>query len=172
MRRVFRFAPAPYRPAPSIPGRTRRRQEPAAGVGFRIDALEPRTLLAFAPAGPEFRVNTTTANDELGASVAVDADGDFVVAWESRGEYSPSYGIYARRYDAAGVAQGDEFRANTVTAGDQHNPSVASDAAGDFVVAWQSYGQDGSKYGIYAKRYSAAGAAQGGEFRVNTTTDG
>ncbi len=29
------------------------------------------------------------------------------------------------------------------------------DAAGDFVIAWDSYGQDGSSYGIFAQRYSA-----------------
>src|SRR5438552_1465007 len=172
MRRVFRFAPAPYRPGPSIPGRTRRRQEPAAGVGFRIDALEPRTLLAFAPAGPEFRVNTTTANDELGASIAFDADGDFVIAWENRYQDGRDWGIFAQRYNAAGVAQGGEFLVNTTTAGDQRNSAVASDAHGDFVVAWASYDQDGSGYGVYARHYDAAGVAQGDEFRVNTVTDG
>src|SRR5262249_7824350 len=58
------------------------------------------------------------------------------------------------------------------TTGNQIDPSVGMDAAGDFVVAWQSYGQDGSFWGIYAQRYNAAGAPQGSEFRVNTyTTD-
>ena len=32
------------------------------------------------PVGPEFRVNTTTANDQQLHSLALDADGDFVVA--------------------------------------------------------------------------------------------
>ena len=27
------------------------------------------------------------------------------------------------------------------------------DSSGDFVIAWDSYGQDGSGYGIYAQRY-------------------
>ena len=39
------------------------------------------------------------------------------------------------------------------------DPSVAMDSAGDFVVAWQSYGEGGSSYGVYAQRYTAAGAA-------------
>ena len=77
-------------------------------------------------------------------------------------------GVYAQRYDAAGVPQGGEFRVNTTTAGDQDVAAVAMDADGDFVVAWQSDGQDGSGCGVYAQRYSAAGVAQGGEFRVNT----
>ena len=46
------------------------------------------------------------------------------------------------------------------------------DAAGDFVIAWGSSGQDGSGYGIFAQRYDKTGAAQGTEFRVNSYTTG
>src|SRR5438105_80364 len=118
MHRVVRFAPGGCRPAPSIPGRARRRQEQADGVGFRIDALEPRTLLTFAPAGPEFQVNTATDNNQEHASVAADAYGNFVVAWQSDRQDGSGWGVYAQRYNAAGVAQGSESRVNTTTAGD------------------------------------------------------
>src|SRR5205823_6260553 len=48
---------------------------------------------------------------------------------------------------------------------------VAADAAGDFVVVWQSVGQTGSStVGIFAQRYSAAGAPLGGELPVNTVS--
>ena len=43
---------------------------------------------------------------------------------------------------------------------------------GGFVLSWSSNGQDGSGYGVYAQRYAASGAAVGGEFRVNTETNG
>ena len=89
--------------------------------------------------------------------VAMDAAGDFVVAWESSGQDGSGYGVYAQRYNAAGAPQGGEFRVNTYTTGNQVDPAVAMDPAGDFVVAWQSDGQDGSGYGIYAQRYNAAG---------------
>jgi len=72
-------------------------------------------------------------------------------------------------YNAAGVAQGAEFRVNEYTARSQRASTIAMDAAGDFIVTWSSNGQDGSGYGIYAQRYDAAGTAQGGEFKVNTT---
>jgi hypothetical protein len=123
--------------------------------------------------GGEFLVNTTTASNQVNASVAMDADGDFVVAWQSYGHEADGagYGIYAQRYNAAGLAQGDEFLVNTTIANDQRNASVAIDADGDFVVVWQSFSQDGASYGIYAQRYNAAGVAQGGEFRVNAATD-
>src|SRR5439155_7480487 len=49
-----------------------------------VEALERRTLLSFEPIGPEFGVNTFTPNFQDVASVAADADGDFVVAWVSQ----------------------------------------------------------------------------------------
>jgi hypothetical protein len=68
----------------------------------------------------------------------------------------------------AQVPAGGEFRANTYTTGDQDDTSVASDASGNFVVVWQSDGQDGSNRGIFARRYDASGAPRGPEFQVNT----
>jgi hypothetical protein len=127
---------------------------------------------AGAAQGAEFKVNTYTTNNQSEVSVAMDSAGDFVVAWQSNGQDGSSYGIYAQRYSAAGTAQGAEFKVNTFTPGTQRFPTVAMDSAGDFVVAWESFFQDGSAYGIYAQRYNAAGAAQGSEFKVNTyTTD-
>ncbi len=61
------------------------------------------------------------------------------------------------------MAQGSQFQVNTYTTGNQKDASVAMDSAGDFVVAWQSNGNDGSEYGVYAQRYNASGAAQGTE---------
>ena len=41
---------------------------------------------------------------------------------------------------------------------------------GEFVVTWSSSGQDGNGFGVYGQQYTAAGAKDGGEFRINTTT--
>ena len=122
------------------------------------------------PLGSEFRVNVTTADNQFRPAIAMDAAGDFVIAWDSYGQDGAGFGVYARRYDAGGVAQGGEFRVNATTARDQIAPAVAMDAAGDFTIAWQSHYQDGSSDGIYAQRYDAAGNARGSEFRANTTT--
>ena len=127
--------------------------------------------------GGEFRVNTRTTGKQQTRAVAMDTDGDFVIAWNSYGQDSPTQtaasGVYAQRYNAAGVAQGGEFRVNTYTSDNQLNPAIAMDADGDFVVSWQSANQEGvtnAGFGVYAQRYNAAGAAQGSEFRVNTQT--
>jgi hypothetical protein len=51
---------------------------------------------------------------------------------------------------------GTETRVNTYTTSVQAAPAIAMDAAGDFVVAWDSFGQDGSSYGVFSKKYKVA----------------
>ena len=121
------------------------------------------------PQGPEFQVNTATGFLEADSAIAMDGDGDFVVAWRRPDTLSPpSYGIFARRYNAAGAPQGDEFQVNTTTAGDQRGPAVAMDADGDFIVIWA--GDPGDRNEIFGQRFDAAGGPRGSEFQVNTTT--
>ena len=133
--------------------------------------LERRMMLAVAPAGPEFRVNTYTTNNQAYPATAMDADGDFVVVWQSTGQdqaTGTNDGVYGQRFGADGAPRGTEFRVNTTVLGNQMRPQVAMDPLGNFVVVWES--PDVSGPGIFAQRYNAAGVAQGGEFRVNTTT--
>jgi hypothetical protein len=138
------------------------------GSGFGIYAQ--RYNAAGEAVGSEFRVNSYTADFQVSPAVAMDAAGNFVVTWRSYGQDGSDSGIYAQRYNAAGVALGSEFRVNSYTAGYQSSLAVAMDAAGNFVVTWESDGQDGSGSGIYAQRYNAAGVALGSEFRVNSYT--
>ena len=114
----------------SLGERSRSRRSRRSGT----EQLESRQLLAATPVGGEFLVNTTTADSQTRASMAMDADGDFVVAWQSNLQDGSGNGIFAQRYNAAGVAQGIEFRVNTTTANFQVSPDIAMDADGDFVV--------------------------------------
>src|SRR5687768_11858522 len=82
----------------------------------------------------------------------MDADGDFLVAWN--GLDGAGYGVFRQSYSAAGAAQGAETRVNVYTTMNQAFPSVAMDAGGDAVIAWTSLGQDGSSYGLYAQRFN------------------
>ncbi|MEZ0371540.1 MAG: hypothetical protein ACAI44_20790, partial [Candidatus Sericytochromatia bacterium] len=122
------------------------------------------------PQGAEFRVNTETNDNQVKPAVAMEANGDFVVVWESLNQDGFGRGIYAQRFSATGSPVGGEFLVNTTTFFEQKEPAVAMDADGDFVVAWQSQYQDGSGDGLYAQRYSSTGAAVGGEFLVNSET--
>jgi hypothetical protein len=134
-----------------------------AGVfGQRFDA-------AGLPQGTEFRVNSYTSGWQRGPAVASDAGGNFVVVWYSYGQ-DGSIGVFGQRFNASGLAQGGEFRVNSYTTNSQWFPAVASDAGGNFVVVWQSYGEDGSDAGVFGQRFNASGLPQGGEFQVNSYT--
>lgn len=120
------------------------------------------------PLGGEFRVNTSTLGGQAEASIARDADGDTVIAWSEYREGYDILNVFAQRFSAAGVAQGAEFRVNTTTTNPQSLPSVAMDAAGNFVIAWAGYGgPDASDHGIFAQRFDAGGRPLKREFRIN-----
>ncbi|HWI81867.1 calcium-binding protein [Ramlibacter sp.] len=124
-----------------------------------------------APAGAPIEVNATTAGNQFQPSVTALADGGWLVTWTSYQDGS-SNGVYAQRFDGSGAPVGAETRVNTTTADSQEVPAVAALGDGGYVVAWGSYGQDGSGYGIYAQRFDVAGTPVAGETRVNTTTAG
>jgi hypothetical protein len=124
------------------------------------------------PLAAEFQVNTYTYSAQTAPTVAGEGDGDFLVAWSSYSQDGDSYGIFARRFSSAGAALAEEFQVNTYTGSFQTTPSAAIDAGGDFVVAWQSQGQDGAGNGVFARRFSSAGAALGVELQVSASTIG
>ena len=124
--------------------------------------------------GGQFQVNTYTTSDQRYLSVASDAEGNFVVVWQSTGSSggdASSTSVQGQRYAAGGALLGGQFQVNTYTTNDQRYPSVASDAEGDFVVVWQSNGSSGgdtSSTSVQGQRYAAGGAPLGGQFQVNT----
>ena len=123
--------------------------------------------------GPEFRVNSYTTGSQERPRVSADADGNFVVVWRSENRDGSSLAVVGRRFDRLGNPRGEEFVVNTFTTSVQSYPAVSVDSSGRFVVAWHSNGQDGSGYGIFARRFDAAGTPLGlSEFRVNAHTTG
>ena len=104
------------------------------------------------------------------ASVAMDDRGNFVIVWDMivqddiLGLYNRD--VYARRY----LLSGEEmqingyygpYRVNIETEKDQQNASIAMDSDGDFVIVWESYGQDGSGWGIFGRRFDDLGYSFG-----------
>ncbi len=126
--------------------------------------------------GGELQVNTYTTNNQSVPSVAVAADGDFVVVWGSDGSSGSDNSfrsIQGRRFTSNGTAAGGEFQVNTYTTGTQTYPAVAVDGDGDFVVVWQGFGSSGndsSSSSVHGRRFASDGTAQGSEFQVNTYT--
>jgi hypothetical protein len=124
-------------------------------------------------ASPEFQVNTFTQHQQQNSDVAMDSNGDFGIIWQSYQQDGADWGIFAQRYNSAGTPQGGEFQVSSSSNDKQVTPSIAMDANGDIVAAWASFGQDApGGYGVYDRRFNAAGTPQGGEQLVNTFTPG
>jgi hypothetical protein len=138
------------------------------GQGYGVFAQ--RFNSAGARLGIEFQINSFTPNNQYRSTVAAEADGDFVVAWQSNGQDGNVLGVFARRFTSAGVGLATEFQVNTYTTNFQRFPEIAADDSGDFVVTWESKDQDGSYIGVFARRYRASGTPVGGEFQVNSYT--
>ena len=124
-----------------------------------------------AKAGDAFLVNTVKNLDQENPSIAIDADGDFVVVWQSFNQDGNNFGVYGQRFSSDANEKGTEFPINTEINSDQKNPDIAMNADGDFVVVWQSDGnatEDSSGFGVFGQLYSADGSKIGNEFLVNT----
>ena len=123
-------------------------------------------------AGVETLINSTTTDVQRTPDIAVAADGSYVVAWASQNQDGDGWGIYAQSFDATGTAISGEILVNTQTTGDQINPSVAIDDAGNFVVAWETNHLGSGYYNIFAQRFDASGNTVGGEFQVDAVVGG
>jgi hypothetical protein len=101
--------------------------------GIYMDTVDPTGALA----GKPILVNAATAGLQEQPDIALLKDGTRAVVWRSGGQ------IFIQRYDAVGVAIGDQFNPLenplSPTGGDHANPSIAGggEAGAFFVVAWE-----------------------------------
>ena len=156
-------------------------------VNVNLSGVGSQLLISTAIPGitGEFRVNSTTAQNQRYADVAMNAQGDFVITWTSNGQDGDApfeTNVYARRYAADGTPLNGEFlvnvndvintqsrgeRSRSTRRSSQQFSRVAMDADGDFVIVWTSYNTDGvgngygagvgGKNGIFARRFNALG---------------
>ena len=113
---------------------------------------------------------TNAGNWQLHTSFVPRADGGFVAVWASAGQDGSDWGIFGKIFNAAGEAQSIEFPVTTTTIYSQTAPQVAAQADGSFMVVWMSDQQDGSGWGIFARRFDASGTPLSSEIQINTTT--
>lgn len=106
-----------------------------------------------------------------GPSVAIDGQGDFVVAWRDTAEQA----LYAQEFDfSTGSAIASAFEV-TQTQSEflldscAKSPKVAMNAAGDMVFAWTRW--DNATLSVWARAYDDQGAAVTDEFLVDDTND-
>jgi hypothetical protein len=136
------------------------------GVGIAAQRYDPNG----APVGAEILVNTFSEATQRLPAVALDAQGGFVVSWESDQQDGAGFGIFGQAFRADGSPRGDEFAVNMFSYGNQSRSSIASDPAGNFVVTWSTYGlQDGSNSAVMARRF---GFLVPQALRVDTAANG
>ncbi len=114
--------------------------------------------------GGELMINTYTSQQQNLPAVGIDDSGEFVIAWGS--EKGPDTEVLARRFNAAGVPQGDEFQVNSATPDWQQYAAIDLDADGDFVVVWIT----AFDVGLRSQRFNSTGVRQAFEFQVHTDT--
>lgn len=142
-----------------------------AGDGTTAGVFARRFDANGAALGGDFQVNTYTTGSQTSPDVGVQPGGGFVVVWEDSGQFEKS-SIVGRIYDATGAAVAGELVIRSDATSLRENPHVAVGGDGSFVVIWESTPQDGSSRGLFARRFSAAGAPLGAEFQVNSFTPG
>jgi hypothetical protein len=131
-------------------------------------------------AGGKFLVNTTTYSSPGSSSSAVTAlgDGRFVVTWSDlsqTGGDTSGWAVRGQIFNADGGKAGGKFLVNTTAADSQFNSAVTALGDGRFVVIWDDESQTGgdtSGWAVRGQIFNADGGKAGGEFLVNTTTDG
>ena len=140
------------------------------------DVVARRYDAAGTALGNPFFVPASNNDFQMEPAIAMDADGQFVVAWSSSIVNVPARRIQGRLFDAAGNPRGGDIDLVPFTpAGIRWGQyRVAMDADGDFALVWDALGwsPDNNGYGVYGRRFSRAGTLVGSEFLVNTTIAG
>jgi hypothetical protein len=133
------------------------------------DIYAQRYSPAGTPLGTNFKVNDDTQTTlQESPAIATDGGGSFVITWADYRCGWPYSDIYVQRFHYTGIPLGANFRVNDDGGtSDQKFPSLASDAFGNFVIAWTDY-RNGFPVGdIYIQRYNSSGFPINSNSRVN-----
>lgn len=137
------------------------------------DVFARRYASTGAAFGPTFRVNTYTIGLQVSSWAAMNATGNFVIAWTSHGQTGTySWNVYGQRYSATGAPLGGEFQVNAETSYWQPTLGVALASNNSFVITWDTDNSTtipGALPYVLARSYSATGAPLGAPFAVSTT---
>ena len=107
--------------------------------------------------GAVFYVNSQLYGDQYAPRISA-LGLDYLVVWTSLGQDGSREGVYGQFVHADGSLVGGEFRVNTATLGQQMQPAVAADGAGQFLVAWTSFTGYPNTFDLFAQRYLNASA--------------
>jgi hypothetical protein len=121
------------------------------------------------PMTEPFEVSTTDISSVTRPSIAMNALGHFVIAWDGDPNRASEDDIHARLYDPNGTARGEPFLVNSLREGAQQWPRVAINDANEFVVVWEhDTGDPNLATEIFARRFDPNGQPAGEQFQLNT----
>jgi hypothetical protein len=109
----------------------------------------------------ERKVNSDSSGRQHSPVVAVDQNGDFVVAWQDDKDGNGFYEILMRGFNSNGSERFSDRVANGVSAGDQRLPAIAMAPNGNFTVAWVWFDE-----GIYARGFNPDGSERFADVQV------
>ena len=95
-------------------------------LGNALGGRQPVGLIHVQPSPDQEAQTRALLRSRHPPVVAVLSGGNFVVTWSSKSQDGSGWGVYAQRFDAAGVAQGGEFQVNTYITTAQALSSVAT----------------------------------------------
>lgn len=140
-----------------------------------FDVFARRYASTGVASGPAFRVNTYTTGQQVSSWVAMNATGNFVVAWTSYGQTGTnSWNVYAQRYNATGTMLGGEFKVNVETSYNQPTVGVALASNSSFVITWDTDNRaviPSVQPYVLARSYATTGTPIGAPFAVSTTAN-
>ncbi len=129
---------------------------------------------AGSPVGSETKANSNPVRVPDPPSVAMDQEGNFVVAWVRANDGSGA-GVAAQRFrnDGQPIGVGGtpgyaEFLVNTGTANNQETQGAAMLSDGRFAICWVSTDQPNAIFRSFVQFYNASGAAIGGEVQLSS----
>jgi serralysin len=133
--------------------------------------IRGRVIHAGGTGGPDFIVNTTTANAQIGPAAATLADGHVLITWssdESDGSGTDPYplDVRGRILDSHGMPIGADFIVNADRAGDQLGATVTALPDGRALVIWTAISPDAGVSGVMGRFVNSDGTSSTADFHV------
>lgn len=119
-------------------------------------------------------LNGFTNFSQMNPAVASLTGGEVVAVWSSLNQEAVDghWGVFGQRLSATGGKLGGEFRVNVTTSFNQRSPAIAALSDGRFVVVWVGEQQRfENSVDVYARLFTANGAAASSEILVNSDTN-